>query len=275
MSAIRKLFSPWMALLAIVAVGTTTSAARADLFLEIEDTSTFKKVYVDLGNPKSGATTTTYTNSTTFSGYSISATATQSSSKGSASLTLAAAVSNIGGKDAQTFDFTLVTSTATKLGGTTAHPALPSGATSGFFTTPLTSGTGTIALTPSVYTPVLSAGSSSVVQSGYTDYGQGGASPFTGSSVASSDTASISTTATGSGDTLSQSAGANSFDLQVMQSITVGNTIGTAVATGTTKAIAVPEASGITAALAGLPCFGLLVGLVRRNRSQLAPVLAA
>jgi hypothetical protein len=261
MSAIRNVLTVSKALAALVAVCATTSAARADLTLEINDNiGTVAPVFVDLG-PTGTTTSATTTAFVPKLGYMITYSASESYSSGVASLSLTASATNIGvgGKYLpETFTFSLL-----------SGPIYPSG--------------GTIGLTSSVSTTTLVGNSSVSTNTAYTGYNIAGTSIQSVTPPSYTYGASVSqsgATATGPTYTLTPVAGTSSFKLGLTAVLQGDSVVGTTSFDGTSKgsgakAISVPETSGLTAALTGLPCFGLLIGLVRRYRTGLAPVVAA
>lgn len=274
MYSVRKLFSPWKALIAAVAFCATTSAAKADLYLQITDvTGQVGPVIVDLGASGGSGTTTAFSSE----GFTIKYTATESYGN-SANLTLSASTINTGvtsgnstSYSAGAFKFQLVSSTTTG-----AVSSLPTNATSGFFSPALTGSGQQVGLYSTLSTTDFVNGSKVTANSSYTGYNgstAGGIQSVTpGGSYSASLTSGNSST-TGSVYNFNQAAGTTSFDLSsVSVDVHSGGSAGTV--SFKASAIAMPEPSGIAAALAGLPCLGLVVGYARRRRASVSPVPA-
>jgi hypothetical protein len=281
MFALRKFFHPGRALLALVAVCAAAPAARADLYLEITDTSgQISPVVIDLGTKGGSGTTSAFASEGFSISYSGSAALSETATGGSASLTLSATVTNIGTTSggtttytAGTYRFELVSSSATG-----SQSSLPT-TSSGYFSPPLVSGGQLLGLYSNLSTTNFVAGGKVTTNADYTSYNGSTAGGIqTVSTTGTGDGAAVTganSSETGKLDTFTEAAGTSSFDLSSDTVDLQSSGAGKVSFTATSTVIAVPEASGITAALAGLPCFGLLVGLVRRNRAQVAPVLAA
>jgi hypothetical protein len=231
MNRARRLLSPAKLLIAAIAICAAAPSAKADLFLEISD-STHAPTLVDLG-PTGG------TGTKTFDGYTITYTASASSN----SLTLDASVKNVSN-----------TSSALSLN------LFSSGTTGGYYSA--LPGALTLSSTLDVKSISGTNSASTSELGGYTPYG--------GST--SSTSLVTSTNSTGSVTGLpTPVTGGTSFDLSTGDM--VSNATGGALKTGATghfvatTTVALPEPTGIAAALAGLPCLGMVLGFARRRRA--------
>jgi len=264
MNAVRRLLTPWKVLIAAVVICSSASPAKADLFLDVFDNNAPKhSIEVDVTTHPTG---TTAVFPYTFS-YSVSSVNTASEQQVSMSVTIAPKSGLTTAPPAADFTIKLFSSTASSIGGTPNQPK------SGFFSPIGTAGTA-LTLTSTTSIDSLTASSGSV---------QGNAKyvGYDGSTKGGIQTVSTaSQTQTGTGSTTNQSSfteksGTTSDDLSAI-AVHVKKAAGSGDLKFTTTAtLAMPEPSGVAAAMAGLPCLGLLVGLVRRRRVQLNPVQAA
>jgi hypothetical protein len=274
MNSVRKFFSPWKALIAAVAFCATTSAAKADLYLQITDvTGQAGPAIVDLGASGGTGTTSAFSSE----GFTIKYTASESYGN-NASLTLSASVINTGMTSgnstvysAGAFKFQLVSSTTTG-----AVSSLPTSATSGFFSPALVGSGQQIGLYSTLSTTDFVSGSKVTANSSYTGYNgstAGGIQSITPGGSYSTSLNSGNSSSTGGIYKFNQAAGTTSFDLSSV-SVDVQSGGGSAgTVSFKASAIAMPEPSGIAAALAGLPCLGLLVGYARRRRVSVSPAV--
>lgn len=256
-----RMLTPWKALIAVVAIFATTQSAKADLYLTITEAT----------NPGNTITVnTSSSNHTTLSGYTFDYTATTSPLTGPTGrqVSLDATVTSNG--TFRLFNLTLFSSTSNGL-----TPAdTPATATSGLFSAIGSSGT-PLYLSSSLDVQAISGSGSSVSTSAaYDGYGGGirlqhqdQAAPLFGTSTGSQNSGKTA---------FNQAPGTTSFNLSSM-SIDVQNTgaAGSQIHFISTATVALPEPSGVAAAVAGLPFMGLLVGLMRRRRALAEAVNAA
>lgn len=257
MNAVRKLFRPWKVLIAAVAICVSAAPARADLYLQVIDQSTgIDNQYHISGTGGSGTT------GTDFTGFTVNYVVSSDTTSG-ASLKLNATVDATAAKSLK---FVLLSSSGT--GSTpTANP------TTGYFTTPLANDGQQLGLYSTVKTSATDwvSGSSINTYAGYTAYDGSTAggiySTPTDNAYKSGYSASLSSangSATSNVYLFNQTNGTTSFDLR---SISTELQVGAGKVGFEAQAIAVPEPTGVLAALAGLPCLGLLVGFARRRRA--------
>lgn len=271
MNSVRKFFSPCKALIAAVAFCATTSAAKADLYLQITDvTGQAGPALVDLGASGGTGTTSAFSSE----GYTIKYTASESYGN----LTLSASVINTGMTSgnstiysAGAFKFQLVSSTTTG-----AVSSLPTSATSGFFSPAIVGSGEQIGLYSTLSTTAFVSGSKVTANSSYTGYNgstAGGIQSITPGGSYSTSLNSGNSSSTGQVYKFNQGTGTTSFDLSSV-SVDVQSGGGSAgTVSFKASAIAMPEPSGIAAALAGLPCLGLLVGYARRRSVSVSPAV--
>jgi len=255
MNAVRKLFTPWKALIAAVAICVSAAPARADLYLQVIDTTNdVSNQYHISGTGGSGTT------SSDFAGFSVDYVVSSATTNG-ASLKLNATVN---ATEATNIKFVLLSSS-----GTGAAPT--ANATTGFFTTPLAGDGQQLGLYSTVKTSATDWVSGSKISSyaGYTAYNGSTAGGIysTPTNNAYKNTYTVTDSTAGSSKTSSvyqfnQANGTTSFDLS---SISTDLQVGAGKVGFEAQAIAVPEPTGVLAALAGLPCLGLLVGFARRR----------
>lgn len=266
MFAVRKILTPWRALIATVVICATAPPARADLFLTITNNNGPGSTTIDLGNSGGSGTTTV-------AGYSFAYDVTSSpntASNHSASIGLDLTVTST---KTGTGNFTVDLFSATNSSGNTS---------SGVFTPGVGSTGSSLQLTNSSSIKSLTASSGSLTTSGdYTAYNgntTGGIDSETTGTTSFSNTKGQTSTGT-SNASFSQVSGTSSFDLSADSSTVSitgkGKIEVTSKTTVTTNVATVPEPSGVAAAMAGLPCLGLLVGFARRRRLQVNPVSAA
>jgi hypothetical protein len=256
MNAVRRLFSPWKVLLAAFAICATAAPARADLYLKITDTSDPSNTPTTYHITGTGTTT-----NTDFDGFTIKYSAATTQSAGHATLSLTASVINTGGSIGS-FRFELLTSSST--GSTPA-----SNPTSGYFSGSVVGDGEHIKLFSTLSTTDFVSGSKVTANSSYTGYDGSTAGGIQTVTPGSSDKVSVTSgnsSATGGVTSFTQANGTTSFDLSSISTDVQSSGKGTVSFVATT--VAMPEPSGTVAALAGLPCLGLLVGFARR-RAQL------
>jgi len=261
MTAVRKLLTPWRVLIAAVAICATAPPAKAELYLTITDQSAGgQRTTIDVNKTPSGKDT--------FDGYTFtySVSSTQSATKDSISLTASLTANQ--DATAGNFKFTLFSSTAKDLA------SLPSSPTTGFFAPLGTTGT-PLVLSTSLSTTQMSSTFGSVASTGsYRGFG----TPGTVAGVQSETNSTLTATSSGDQSTstmFQQAAGTTSFNLKNSTVEVNSSGKGTSVQFTSTTTIALPEPSGVAAAMAGLPCLGLLVGFVRRRRPAVDPTAAA
>jgi hypothetical protein len=260
-------------LIALAAIGVSTTSAKADIWLAISVGSSPSIVTetVDLGSgsPTSG------TFSQTYQGYSFSGAFGATTSAGNplpqtltlSNLIISNSGSGIGGGQVP-IAVTLFSSTTT---GTVGSPSgslvLPGAATSGLYNAQ--AGPGILSATLTV--------SSNTAGTDVSDYGQ--YYGYSGGSLASSPATSVMllSTAPGGGGSLNYTGTQSTakvitllanYDL-ASDSATIGGVgAGKEVTLTATATVSLPEPSGVIAAFAGMPCMVGLLGFARRLRGR-------
>lgn len=267
MFAARNILTPLGALIAIVAICATAPPARADLFLTITDQkSPNGTTTIDVTKNASGTATV---DSYSFA-YSVSSAATKTSESVSLTATVSPASSSSTPK--ANFELTLFSSTATSVSDIAASPK------SGLFSPLGTTGSNLTLTNTSSIGSVTAKSASLSSQAGYTAY-NGNTAGGIQTKMTSKATLSGGAGSTGSQSSVldfNQKKNTSSYDISGMAVVVKqGAGGGSFTFTNTAKIALLPEPSGVAAALAGLPCLGLLVGVVRRRRLQANPVSAA
>jgi hypothetical protein len=239
-------------LIAVAAICASTQSARADLYLTVSELQGITVVntqsYDISGTSGSGNT------GNTFGGFTISYSVSQPSTFNSQSVLLTSTISSSGSATAA-FSMSL----SSTIGGS------PTNATTGLFTAPGSAGAH-LGLSSSL-TEISSSGFTGSItnQAGFTSYNGtvvGGVQTVTDSGETLTGVGTASTNPT----QLTQVG--STFNLSAM-TVEIGTvTAGSSTSFSAEATVALPEPSGMIAAMAGLPCMGLLLGMVHRRKSS-------